>query len=361
MKLLLKVTLCSLVLLLGCNKEAQAFGSKEGDIVINKNYDSTMETITGTEFEFDLSQSMEDFGNNINEPTCGVGIYYPESFLTFAQEKLIGVMPIPGLGVAISYCDIDMEALMSGAFFNPSEDDFYDIYRMSREQKGKNLTYDKNFYEKELLYSDKDFEYYFYSIKNIEKLDASDTAKSEIAQLLEMKDEIKNNCFIFPAQSLAGGGVSQQSYEATNSFGTFNAKTITGKDISDNIFADYDVTMVSIWATWCKPCVNEMAELEELYKSLPENVNLITICSDADTQNDLAKKILETKGATFDTIVADDTIRNDIVYNYNAFPTTVFVDKEGNIIGDLMLGAPPSNVVETYMAQIMNRLNSIQQ
>ncbi len=156
-------------------------------------------------------------------------------------------------------------------------------------------------------------------------------------------------------------GTKEETVTTTKDFEFFNQKTITGKEISDDIFSEYDLTMVNIWATWCKPCVNEMAELEVLYKSLPTNVNLITICYDADTQNDLAKKILDTRGATFDTIVANDSIKKDTLSFLTAFPTTVFIDKNGNMVGDLMLGAPPYNVAEIYMSQIESRLNAIAQ
>ncbi len=147
--------------------------------------------------------------------------------------------------------------------------------------------------------------------------------------------------------------------KSENSFGEFIAKTFTGEEISNDVFADYDLTMVNLWASFCKPCIEEMAELEELYKGLSENLNLITICYDADTQSEIAKQILEAKGATFDTIIADDTLRKTVLKDYMAFPTTVFVDSDGNIVGDFILGRPSSNIVETYMQEIDNRLELI--
>ncbi len=147
--------------------------------------------------------------------------------------------------------------------------------------------------------------------------------------------------------------------ENANRFGEFSAQTLTGETISSDVFAEYDLTMVNLWGTFCKPCIDEMDELAELYKGLSDNLNMITICYDGDTQRELAMQILEEKGATFDTVVADDTVRSTILSSYMVFPTTVFVDRNGNIVGDLMLGGPSRDIVETYMQEINYRLDAL--
>lgn len=141
-------------------------------------------------------------------------------------------------------------------------------------------------------------------------------------------------------------------------FGAFVSDTINGERVSSGIFADYDLTMVNIWATWCPPCVAEMGELQELYISLENsgyNVNMITICDDASSNLKLAKEILDANNATFTTIIADANIKSTIISRYNSFPTTVFVDSNGDIVGAPVVGAP-RNVVETYTSEILGRL-----
>ncbi len=142
-----------------------------------------------------------------------------------------------------------------------------------------------------------------------------------------------------------------------DSLGEFSSVTITGEQITQDIFADYDLTMVNIWASWCGPCVNEMGELAELYLQLPENVNLITMCEDAETQGELVEQILTTNKAEFHTIVVNDAMRRSIINRCSGFPTTVYIDKEGYIVGQAMVGAPSQDVIETYMNQIEMRLN----
>ena len=136
----------------------------------------------------------------------------------------------------------------------------------------------------------------------------------------------------------------------------FEAKTITGKQISNAVFADYDLTMVNIWATFCRPCVDEMDELDALYKSLPKGVNLITICWDGESKLELAKQILEANNTTFDTVIANKDMIYGVLKNYFSFPTTIFINRDGELVGEAMVGAPRYNVVETYNSEINRRL-----
>ncbi|MEG0020092.1 MAG: TlpA disulfide reductase family protein, partial [Oscillospiraceae bacterium] len=56
-----------------------------------------------------------------------------------------------------------------------------------------------------------------------------------------------------------------------------------GNTITKDIFADYDLTMVNLWATTCGYCIEEMPELNELRKELQDegkSFNIISICMD---------------------------------------------------------------------------------
>ncbi len=136
------------------------------------------------------------------------------------------------------------------------------------------------------------------------------------------------------------------------SFGTFTATTIEGEEVTESIFADYDLTMVNIWATWCSPCVNEMEELQEVYAGLAENVNMISICYDGESSTETAQEIFDGNGVEFIAIIPNDEIMTNVFSTIRCFPTTMFVDSEGNIIGDYLEGAPSSDVVAVYEAYI---------
>ncbi len=133
-------------------------------------------------------------------------------------------------------------------------------------------------------------------------------------------------------------------------FGMFLSESMDGLEISDMIFSNYDLTMVNIWATWCGPCVSEMPDLQTLYTMLPENVNLITMVQDGDSQRDLAEQILNTSGATFLTILPSESINVNVMSKVEAFPTNVFVDSLGNVAA-VVTGAP-ADPVSTYLDYI---------
>jgi thiol-disulfide isomerase/thioredoxin len=146
----------------------------------------------------------------------------------------------------------------------------------------------------------------------------------------------------------------------TDSFGgsleSFTAEDMDGNEVTESIFADYDITMVNIWTTWCSYCIEEMPYLQELYTQLPENANLITVCGDALTEPDLAREILTDSGAEFTTIAANDEVESVFLNYVTGFPTTVFLDSKGKPVGETITGAPRGDVAAAYLEEIEARL-----
>ncbi len=139
----------------------------------------------------------------------------------------------------------------------------------------------------------------------------------------------------------------------------FDAKTLNGSNFTNEDLKKYDLTMVNIWYTGCKPCVDKMPETEELYKNLPENVNLVSLCVDGNENNELASRIVKESKVTYPALIPDDKLMNSLVKDVSVFPTTVFVDKDGNIVGDVMEGAPASDYSKMYLDEINNRLEML--
>ena len=122
---------------------------------------------------------------------------------------------------------------------------------------------------------------------------------------------------------------------------SFSTYDMEAQPVDESIFSGYDLTMVNIWATWCGYCVQEMPELAKLKDMLPENVNLITICDDATTETELAYNILQQTGATnFQTLIGTQEIYDQFVNQVYAYPTTFFLDSEGNPVGEPLMGVP---------------------
>ncbi len=136
----------------------------------------------------------------------------------------------------------------------------------------------------------------------------------------------------------------------------FTAKDLQGNEVTEEIFAGKDLTVLNIWGTFCPPCIREMPELGEWARAMPENVQLIGLITDIQGDEDkehldLALEITGKTGAEFTQIIANQDfywLLSQVV----GVPTTLFVDGEGNLVGDPIVGADVAGYkefVEEYL------------
>ena len=138
----------------------------------------------------------------------------------------------------------------------------------------------------------------------------------------------------------------------------FSSADLDGNKITDEIFSNADVTVVNVWGTFCPPCIREMPELAAWQKSMPKNVQIIGIVCDVTSSGDKrgvsnAKAILKRAGATFTNIVADESL-STLLNGIQFVPTTFLVDKNGGIVGEMIVGAQVAKykkAVEDYLAK----------
>ena len=143
-------------------------------------------------------------------------------------------------------------------------------------------------------------------------------------------------------------------------FPSFEGKDLDGNEVkSDELFSANAVTVVNFWFTTCKPCVGELGDLEALNKSLAEKggtvvgINAFTLDGD-ETAIAEAKAVLAKKGATYRNLTfASGSEAGVLTGNVFAFPTTYVVDRNGNIVGEPIVGAiTEKKQAETLQAQI---------
>ena len=143
-------------------------------------------------------------------------------------------------------------------------------------------------------------------------------------------------------------------------FPAFEGKDLNGNTVkSDELFSGNAVTVVNFWFTTCNPCVGELAELDALNKELAEKggaligVNTFTLDGDKAAIAD-AKDVLAKKGATYQNIYfGSDGDAGKFMENVFAYPTTYVVDRNGNIVGDPIVGAVTGKTqAEALQAQI---------
>ena len=129
-------------------------------------------------------------------------------------------------------------------------------------------------------------------------------------------------------------------------FPAFDGKDLAGNEVkSSTLFGENTVTVVNFWFTTCSPCVGELAELEELNKQLAEKggavvgINSFTLDGDKTAIAE-AKDILTKKGVSYKNIWFDSKSEaGKFTSGLYSYPTTYVVDKNGNIVGEPIVGA----------------------
>ena len=129
-------------------------------------------------------------------------------------------------------------------------------------------------------------------------------------------------------------------------FPAFDGKDLAGNEVkSSTLFGENTVTVVNFWFTTCSPCVGELAELEELNKQLAEKggavVGINSLSLDGDkTAIAEAKDILTKKGVSYKNIWFDSKSEaGKLASGLYSYPTTYVIDKNGNIVGEPIVGA----------------------
>ncbi|WP_418728587.1 TlpA disulfide reductase family protein [Dysosmobacter sp.] len=142
-------------------------------------------------------------------------------------------------------------------------------------------------------------------------------------------------------------------------FPSFEGKDLDGNEVkSDELFSANAVTVVNFWFTTCNPCVGELSELDALNKELAKKggaligVNTFTLDGDEAAISE-AKDVLAKKGATYQNVYFDsDGEAGKFTTNIFAYPTTYVVDRNGNIVGEPIVGA----ITEENQAETLQKL-----
>ena len=204
--------------------------------------------------------------------------------------------------------------------------------------------------------SDGKYKYYLSTNK-----DADESLKKEVEKIDVTLTEMT------PFQQLSAFDQPQDTSNAGDSktVGKFETKGVDGKDYTEKVFSDYDLTLVNIFTTWCSPCVNEIPELEKLYEEMKEKgvgvvgVVLDTVGDDGKQDDATVKKagvLQEKTKASYPFLIPDSTMMNGRLNGISAFPETFFVDKEGNIVGETYSGSHSldewKEIVEKELANV---------
>lgn len=148
----------------------------------------------------------------------------------------------------------------------------------------------------------------------------------------------------------------------SSAFQNISGTDFDGNKIDESLFSNNAVTVLNFWFSGCKPCVAELSKLNELNEAIKSmggqvvGVNTETFDGN-ETAIEEAKSILESQGAEYRNVCFDsDSDAAQYASNIMAFPTTILVDRNGNIVGEPMLGGIDEQ--ENY-DQLMEQIQSV--
>ncbi len=127
---------------------------------------------------------------------------------------------------------------------------------------------------------------------------------------------------VFAVSSLASSGMEGQTAP------DFALKSSTGENLRLSEFRG-DVVMINFWATWCGPCRQEMPLLDELYARY-ERVGFSLLGVNIDDDSRRAMAMIEELGVDF-PVLFDDRKEVSKLYEVEAMPVTVIVDRKGTV------------------------------
>ena len=176
--------------------------------------------------------------------------------------------------------------------------------------------------------------------------------------VIDSMEELKENLVIFPAHAVDYEAQEQAAADKASAINlsSFQTADLNGNTVTQDIFKDYEVTMINIWGTGCEPCREEMPELQAAFEQLPENANIIGLCVDGEENGELAAAIAEKTGVKFTQLVMNEQLL-ELVGQYTLYtPTTIFVDSQGNLIGEVLIGARSGVDLTEYYLENINAL-----
>ncbi len=145
----------------------------------------------------------------------------------------------------------------------------------------------------------------------------------------------------------------------------FSVQDIEGEAYTQDMFGEYDLTLVNVFTTWCSPCVKEIPDLQKLRDEVAEQgVNVVGIVLDSvDVSGNVdeeavekAKILAEKTGVTYPFLIPDEGYWNGILLDVEAVPKTFFVDKNGNMVGESYTGSRSleewKEIVETELKEV---------
>lgn len=123
-------------------------------------------------------------------------------------------------------------------------------------------------------------------------------------------------------------------------FGAFSVEGLDGKTYTNEIFAEHELTIVNVVATWCGDCQRDLPIIQSVYEYIQQSgldVGVIGVVYDARTKEgalnqegiDAARKLVADDGLTFPMLIPGEDRFGGLLDDIHAVPTAFFLGRDG--------------------------------
>lgn len=180
---------------------------------------------------------------------------------------------------------------------------------------------------------------------------------------------MKKNISVLLLLSLLLCGCNAQTPETTVEPGnpvltSFSATDLDGNTVDQQILSGHKLTMINVWGTFCEPCIREMPDLGELHTAYGDDFQVIGIAIDITDRNlqplpdmtEKAKQIITETGADYLHLRPSKSLNETFLSEVTSVPVTIFVDENGNQIGQTYIGAKAKEQWQEIIEALLKQL-----
>lgn len=109
----------------------------------------------------------------------------------------------------------------------------------------------------------------------------------------------------------------------------FEAKDLNNNWISLQSLSGEKFTVIDFWATWCKPCVNALPKINNLYLQFKDQgISFIGVCVDGPRNQAKVKPFTQSLGIQYPIVLdAEQDFMDDL--NASVMPTLIILNSQG--------------------------------
>lgn len=135
----------------------------------------------------------------------------------------------------------------------------------------------------------------------------------------------------------------------TSTLPSVQIKNLKGEKVDvSKLSNDGKPIVINFWATWCKPCINELNNIDELYEDWQAETGVKIVAVSIDDSRNVRRVAPFIKGRGWDyEVLTDENSDLRRALNINNPPHTLLIDGEGKIVWEHN-GYMPGDEEELY-------------